>query len=420
MLNAFTGNLSAYVFCHEDDLKAQVVAQLQFLVEDLKFWEQHKTHLTQSALTRVCVIDPNLLHLYPASQNKVLIDTTQSADVIKVYGYNFTPNAIPKLALQPTGTNATDFSNVASVITPYQINLNLNQVNFAGISNQSSLTLNWADGSQNAISLEFKTPAKLGFSNLVASPSSPIMGKDSVSFSVTITNSGETPSDPGVVVVDSGMNQEPPKKLPLAVLQPDQQLLLSFPNYFVYSTAGTYNVAVSLEDGSASPATLQLVVQSNISYVSNCVIDEPVVTKEWTPILQSDHSTCPPLHPGDRVKIVSVTGCVNTGGYGNTTKLYATPDRNSQNDKYYGMIAIPGTIPESLMTRISDFISKNPDGITVSQGQDPILLELGYVDDNYSDDGYSNLDPEPIISVSAKDPQESLFKLRITNRMPKP
>ena len=46
MLNAFTGNLSAYVFCHEDDLKAQVVAQLQFLVEDLKFWEQHKTHLT--------------------------------------------------------------------------------------------------------------------------------------------------------------------------------------------------------------------------------------------------------------------------------------------------------------------------------------------------------------------------------------
>jgi hypothetical protein len=79
---------------------------------------------------------------------------------------------------------------------------------------------------------------------------------------------------------------------------------------------------------------------------------------------------------------------VQTGGWGDTWKLYVDPRGPDSNIKYWGTISIPGATPG--VVRLRDYINKP---LTVSSGiAGPLMLSLGYVDSDYSDNGYSSHD----------------------------
>jgi hypothetical protein len=113
-----------------------------------------------------------------------------------------------------------------------------------------------------------------------------------------------------------------------------------------------------------------------------CRIDEPIVTRPLTDYPQVT------FRVGDRVT-VSAGGCVQTGGWGATWKRYVNPSGSNSNRLYWGTISIPGATQGAI--RLSDAIGASP--LTVSAGiSPPLILKLGYVDDDYSDNGYDSHD----------------------------
>jgi hypothetical protein len=112
-----------------------------------------------------------------------------------------------------------------------------------------------------------------------------------------------------------------------------------------------------------------------------CRIDEPIVTEKTHPYPQVT------FQAGDQVT-VNAGGCVQTGGMGATWKRYVDPAGPNSNKYYWGTISIPGATPGFI--RISDAMKKP---WTVSAGiSGPLVLELGYVDDVYHDNGYYSHD----------------------------
>ncbi len=112
-----------------------------------------------------------------------------------------------------------------------------------------------------------------------------------------------------------------------------------------------------------------------------CRIDEPIVTQQLTQYPQVV------FQPGETVT-VNAGGCVQTGGTGATWKRYVNPSGPNSNRLYWGTISIPGATQG--FVRVSDVIGQT---LTVSSGiRQPLMLELGYVDDDYSDNGYDNHD----------------------------
>jgi hypothetical protein len=89
--------------------------------------------------------------------------------------------------------------------------------------------------------------------------------------------------------------------------------------------------------------------------------------------------------PGDRVT-VDAGGCVQTGGSGSTWKRYVTPLDHiySCDPRYAGVIHIPGTTLRQ--TRIADLVGRPFDVVRRT------YLVLGYLDDHYGDNGYSDHD----------------------------
>jgi hypothetical protein len=97
------------------------------------------------------------------------------------------------------------------------------------------------------------------------------------------------------------------------------------------------------------------------------------------------------FQPGDGVTI-EAGGCVQTGGSGKTWKSYVKP-LGPNSDKYYsGTIWIPGAIGEQApnVTRIKDALGTW--GIPPNASMANLYLLLGYLDDNYSDNGYYSHD----------------------------
>lgn len=80
---------------------------------------------------------------------------------------------------------------------------------------------------------------------------------------------------------------------------------------------------------------------------------------------------------GDRIA-VSAGGCVQTGGSGTTWKRYRDP---LPADKYYGTLEIPGVLKPMPLRDVSGSVIV-PDNVAETH------LVLGYVDDDYSDNGY--------------------------------
>lgn len=79
-------------------------------------------------------------------------------------------------------------------------------------------------------------------------------------------------------------------------------------------------------------------------------------------------------------------GCVQTGGAGETWKRYLDPINSdwSPCDKYYGQLHFPGTT-----TGLTSLIRLCSSNLTILKD---CSLQIGYVDDNYSDNGYWNHD----------------------------
>ena len=116
-----------------------------------------------------------------------------------------------------------------------------------------------------------------------------------------------------------------------------------------------------------------------------CVIDKPGVDRHETvyPSVQ--------FMPGDSV-VIGAGGCVQTGGFGDTWKLYVNPSGPDSDHLYHGLIRIPTATPGSGLVRIQDVINQN---LTVTGAGVPLpnlVLHLGYEDDDYSDNGYNEHD----------------------------
>jgi hypothetical protein len=112
--------------------------------------------------------------------------------------------------------------------------------------------------------------------------------------------------------------------------------------------------------------------------------DGPLIlaTDTWfitTPDVMQPTTSYPVIRfsANDRVT-VTASGCVQTGGWGKTWKRYVDPDFGATT-MYRGMIQLPGRPLQSVAT---------------VQAEGPIVintagwLTLGYVDDDYSDNGY--------------------------------
>jgi len=90
--------------------------------------------------------------------------------------------------------------------------------------------------------------------------------------------------------------------------------------------------------------------------------------------------------------IVTGGGCVHTGGVGKTWKRYIDPSGNNSDRLYHGRISIPGATAE--LVRISSIeglhlvVNKFPNHYDDA----PLPLQLGYEDDDYKKNDYSDHD----------------------------
>jgi hypothetical protein len=92
------------------------------------------------------------------------------------------------------------------------------------------------------------------------------------------------------------------------------------------------------------------------------------------------------LHEGDQVAF-EAGGCVQTGGWGRTTKRYVDPSGPNSDRLYHGLVKLPG-MPG--FVRVGEFIA-NIKIFPIPPGSNG-SLELGYEDDNYGDNGYWGMD----------------------------
>lgn len=117
---------------------------------------------------------------------------------------------------------------------------------------------------------------------------------------------------------------------------------------------------------------------------------------EWTRIENPDVNIPSKEYPditfrnGDTV-FIRAGGCVQTGGRGKTWKRYVRPS-SEEAGLYYGEIEVPGAINN--LTKLSEIVadegawSRRFD-IDDSINTFPVkTLKLGYIDDNYDDNGY--------------------------------
>jgi len=105
------------------------------------------------------------------------------------------------------------------------------------------------------------------------------------------------------------------------------------------------------------------------------------------------------FQPGDRVTVQG-SGCVQTGGIGDTWKRYVDPFAPDALHLYHGLVGMPyltrsyvDSLTVSGLVRIQRLIGKTyvipPDR---GDSSEPYYLRLGYEDTDYSDNGYDRHD----------------------------
>jgi len=114
-------------------------------------------------------------------------------------------------------------------------------------------------------------------------------------------------------------------------------------------------------------------------------IDRPNPTRRSTDYPQIT------FQPGDTVTI-SAGGCVQSGGHGSTWHRYVDPSGGDSDKLYHGLITIP--FATGSLERIQKYQNKQ---VHVAANAPPgnLHLQLGFEDDDYSDNGYYSHDDGP-------------------------
>ncbi|MFC7532427.1 hypothetical protein [Actinoplanes sp. GCM10030250] len=237
--------------CNAGFVKSGVVSQLQHLVDDLKFWKKTKSHLNAKPIHSVCWINPTVLSLYPNGDGW-LIDSSNMSDknVVRLFGYNFRPDALPVLELQnAAGQNIRNANLKSAYVTRYQVNLDFSSEDFKGAQAGSRLVFRWPDQEDpNTVNLILNRPAALRIAGPTFTPPAPTATKDSVILKVAVKNEGGTRS--GTFQVYWKPDPIDPRILSVtrAPLNPGESADVSFPG-FVYTRGGTISSTVSLSNG---------------------------------------------------------------------------------------------------------------------------------------------------------------------------
>lgn len=199
--------------CNGNFVKQSVSDELGFLIDDLKFWKEHRKLGAQPPTHGTCWIDPSTTSMYQSSEGNWVADTANmeaNQPIINIYGYNFRSDALPKVDLQTTDDGTVTTSPVkATYRTNYLISIDLS----AGLANMSTnlkLVLNWPDdpkhGDSSTISLLRTSEAKLVLSEALFSPAHPVATKDPpVILKIKVTNVGGRKGG----VFDVGWTPEP-------------------------------------------------------------------------------------------------------------------------------------------------------------------------------------------------------------------
>jgi hypothetical protein len=251
--------------CNSEFVKSGVVAQLQYLADNLKFWKEHKEHLVKKPNHTVCWINPTVLSLYPNDNNWLIkTSSTSGKNIVHVYGYNFWSDTLPVLELQDASGQRLRTINVApAYVTHYQIDLDFSSENFSGVKPGARVVFSWPDyHDPNTISLALNAPAELKLNNAVFSTVSPTVGKDPVTLRVTITNRGGSRSGDFVVIWQPDALENDVRSVSSLPLEPMQSRLVSFPTY-TYHRDGQITSVIYLANGD-DMLRVPLTVQPNI------------------------------------------------------------------------------------------------------------------------------------------------------------
>jgi Ricin-type beta-trefoil lectin domain-like len=215
-----------------------------------------------------------------------------------------------------------------------------------------------------------------------------------VSTTITWTNTPPTVLSLALISIDDPVNHpETQTIVDRAVSRGTEKgpATLSVRSGYVKKDARQWLIEVVNESGSSAAINYISVNPSFMPVHTTCKIGRPDVTQRWT-----KYPACQ-LFPGDTVTIVDVGGCVNIGG---ATKLYTGPEDNNCRPvkALYGTLAIPGTIEENdpsyplFPQGLPITVFKTSVKSVVIKNQNPTpVLELGYVDSNYSDNSYGGM-----------------------------
>jgi len=240
--------------CNADFVKSGAVAQLQAIVDDLKFWKQNKSHSGFKPSHNVCWINPSSLQLY-SDGNNWLVDTntTGGSNIVHVFGYNFWPEALPRLELQNAGGQTIrTLSLQPAYVTHYQVNLDFSAADLHDVQSGARLVFRWPDvPDPNTISLVLRQPASLTITGVSFNKSSPVATQDPVFPTVTIANVGGSDSDRFSVVWMPAPNAAPQSVSVNQAIHAGASITVQFPGY-AYPVCGPFVSNVSLSNGGAS------------------------------------------------------------------------------------------------------------------------------------------------------------------------
>jgi C1A family cysteine protease len=147
--------------------------------------------------------------------------------------------------------------------------------------------------------------------------------------------------------------------------------------------------------------------------VPQVVAHTPGITETWTipqpvvsssrPVVYDGVNALPKIEfkSGDIIELTA-GGCVQTGGSGDTWKRYVNPSGDDAGSLYFGTVGIAGVTDGQVALRNTGgtydrahrdvykvrFPTPFPDGVS----EDRRYLVLGYVDDDYGDNGYRDHD----------------------------
>jgi hypothetical protein len=190
--------------CNTDFLKESVTAELQYLVDDLKFWETEKKHKNTPPVHRNCWVAPTALSLYPTDDGHWSVDSANMSDkgVIHLFGYAYRADALPTVTLQDLSGSVVRAATIKpAYVTRYQINVDISTETFAGVQPGSRLVLDWPDNGNDSttITLLPRPRARLQIQETTFSPAAPKAGSDQVSLRVKVKNTGGDTSGPFTV-----------------------------------------------------------------------------------------------------------------------------------------------------------------------------------------------------------------------------